>query len=299
MTYLPIYIYKEAVPMSIFYLFIIALCILAAALMMLSIILNTLFWYENLNGPNCLIPRPKPGLVFVFTKFARSMASALLCGLLSPFGRYAAVTPGAAREGVFPQGSPRPPVILIHGIYNNASAWLYMARRLRRAGYPVSTFSYKSFNISLDDISADLDAHVSELERLFPATRPVLIGHSLGGIIARTWLLRGENHHRPGALITLGTPHEGSKLAVFASGPLARHLVPGSDLLAALKAAPQPDCPCIALASPVDDAVLPASSLIPPAGWELLVSEAVGHFYMVLHPGTVDVLLGKLENIGK
>jgi len=51
-----------------------------------------------------------------------------------------------------------PPVILIHGLYHNASAWIFYRRWLRRAGYQrVYLFNYNSLKSTFWEISSQLD----------------------------------------------------------------------------------------------------------------------------------------------
>ena len=58
-----------------------------------------------------------------------------------------------------------------------------------------------------------------------------LIGHSLGGLIARYAVQRLELDHVTRSVITIATPHHGSPLARFGPGPAAVQLRPDSPLL--------------------------------------------------------------------
>ena len=86
-----------------------------------------------------------------------------------------------------------------------------------------------------------------------------VIGHSMGGLIARYYVQRLDGDERVHTLVTLGTPHGGSAVARWVPHALARQLRPGSDLLAELDA-PAPDCRTrfVTVWSDQDQMILPA-----------------------------------------
>jgi pimeloyl-ACP methyl ester carboxylesterase len=223
-----------------------------------------------------------------------TLGSYLLCAAtlaLSPFyGRRAVKTPGKT-PGL-------PPLILIHGIYNGAAAWLYLSRRFAEAGFPVSTCSYRSFFTSPDRILRGIEEHVRAVETAFSGVKPVFVCHSMGGLLIRHWLLSPGNKERTGGVLTLGTPHLGSKLAALGSGSLVKDLMPSAGFIRELQDAPElTPLPCVSLVSPTDEAVLPASCLLPPTGWRMRVTNRVGHFSMLFCPGVARIAMEELGEI--
>jgi pimeloyl-ACP methyl ester carboxylesterase len=256
---------------------------------------STLYWYESMNSPEERIPAPKPGFFSCLSHYCATLTSYALCVALAVVGlflhRKPALKAGSAVSDAFP------PLVLIHGLYNNAGAWLYMARALDKAGYNVSTYAYFSFFVPLDTILRGLDEHVLTVQRL-TGRKPVLIGHSLGGLLSRKWLAEYNGNDRVRGIITLGTPHEGSKMAVFGPGALARSIRPNGSLAASLRDLPPvSNLPCASLVSPEDEAVLPSSSLIPPQGWNMRLTPPLPHFSMLFSPRTVAILLEELRAI--
>jgi len=99
-------------------------------------------------------------------------------------------------------------------------------------------------------------------------------------------------------VITLGTPHGGSKLATLAPGALAKNITPGAALIAALREAPPlTGIACVSLVSPADEAVLPASGLVPPEGWKLRLTHKIGHFSMLFCPSVARMVLEELRTM--
>ncbi|MCL1915799.1 MAG: alpha/beta fold hydrolase [Desulfovibrionaceae bacterium] len=233
--------------------------------------------------------QPKPGLRVCLACYAESLASLFICALIFP------LAPLTRRSATSAPGV-KPPLILIHGLYNHSAVWIYMGRRFHQEGFACSTFSYHSFFTSTQDILQRLEKHVRAVETSFPGQKPIFVCHSLGGLLFRHWLLQGENHTRPGGALTMGTPHQGSKTAALAPGALAKNLLPASGFLRSLQNAPKTNPPCVSLVSSTDEAVLPASSLLPPKGWRLRFAPG-GHFSMLFRPSVADLVISELRKM--
>ncbi|MEE4379169.1 MAG: alpha/beta fold hydrolase [Candidatus Competibacteraceae bacterium] len=111
-------------------------------------------------------------------------------------------------------------VVLIHGLYLHGFCMELLARRLRRAGYRTLSFSYPSLGKTVTE-SADLLA-----QRLMSLELPAVhfVAHSLGGLVVRC-LVATTPTLKPGRVVTLGTPHQGSQVArVLSNGKLRRVL---------------------------------------------------------------------------
>ena len=164
-----------------------------------------------------------------------------------------------------------PPLILIHGLYHNASAWIFYRWWLKRAGYQrVYLFNYNSVKSTFWEISGQLDKWMKETARSFPGETVLMVGHSLGGLLAKSYAGKRETGQGPGvrALVTLGSPHKGSRMTVFGIGRLAKSLAFDSTLIRELEEIKIPsEVNCTAIYSPVDNMVLPAESLKAPPDW--------------------------------
>ncbi len=154
-----------------------------------------------------------------------------------------------------------PPVILTHGLYHNASAWLLYRRRLRRAGFAdVRTYAYPSFFRSFEAIVEGLVQAVQRAADSSPTGTVLLVGHSLGGLVVRAACVREALCGRVAGIVTLGAPHQGSTLAgLLALGRLGRGLRPGGEVLEGVRCLPVCSGPALSLYSPMDGMVLPLS----------------------------------------
>ena len=88
-----------------------------------------------------------------------------------------------------------------------------------------------------------------------------VVGHSLGGLVARYYVQRLGGDARVHTLVTLGTPHTGTVPAYFLPLRLGRQLRPGSDLMTEL-AGPAPGCRTRFLAfwSDLDQMIIPKTA---------------------------------------
>jgi len=68
-----------------------------------------------------------------------------------------------------------------------------------------------------------------------------VIGHSMGGVVARYYVQRMDGDARVHTLVTLGSPHAGTRAAHLLPRGVCRQLTPSSDIVAEL-AAPAPAC---------------------------------------------------------
>ena len=151
-----------------------------------AVMSNILYWYEALNNPSQELPPPAPTPWRCFYLWLRTVAGYLLGVLVHPYGL--ALRFINRNKPVYVNKN-KPPLLFIHGIYDNSNRWIYLRKKLGQHGYPQHNFQYQSFFTPLDDIIKDFEAAIKELEKEFPEHKPVVIAHSLGGVISRLWLL--------------------------------------------------------------------------------------------------------------
>jgi pimeloyl-ACP methyl ester carboxylesterase len=156
-----------------------------------------------------------------------------------------------------------PAIVLIPGIYCNAGAWWWMRRRLEAAGLSgLFAATLEPPLASIDELASQLSLQIESLCATTGARRVVLVGHSMGGLIARTYIRNFGGAARVAKLITLASPHHGSALARWAVGLGGQQLRPGHPWLAKLNAnesEPSP-VPIVSLFSWHDNLVVPQSS---------------------------------------
>jgi triacylglycerol lipase len=154
------------------------------------------------------------------------------------------------------------PIVLIHGWVDNRSIFTLLRRQLRRRGFGrIVSFQYPVFSRDVATAARRLGASIERLCQETGYERVHVVGHSLGGLIARYYVQRLGGDERVHTLATLGTPHSGTLAAHLALGTVIRDLRPGSALMADLSA-PCPGCRTqfLAIYSDLDQLVIPSES---------------------------------------
>ena len=153
----------------------------------------------------------------------------------------------------------RTPVLLVHGLVDNRSIFTLMRRGLSRRGFAqVCTWNYSPLLADVAQGARDLGEHVERICAQTGHDRVHVVGHSLGGLIARHYVQLQGGGRRVESLVTLGTPHGGSVLAHLLPTPMVRQLRPGSAVLEELAApAPHWDTRMTAVYSDLDQLVIP------------------------------------------
>ncbi len=186
--------------------------------------------------------------------------------------------------------SAHAPVLLLHGFIDNRSVFVLLRRSLRRHGWPqVWSLNYSPLTCDLRTAAALLGRHVEEVCARTGHERVDMVGHSLGGLIARYYIQRLGGDARVRTLVTLGTPHGGTRVAPLMSAhPLVRQMRPDSDVIAEL-AEPAPHCAThfIAFWSDLDQIMVPVGTAAidhPDLISRNVRVSGVGHLALPVHP---------------
>lgn len=157
----------------------------------------------------------------------------------------------------------REPVILVPGYLCGAGAWWRWLRLLRQRGFATRAVNVDPALGSIDDIADSLARHVEDTVAAAGTERVSLVAHSMGGLVCRAYMRR-HGTGRVARLVTVGTPHHGTRVAHAGIGTNAREMEPGSEWLARLAedeaAAPEQMPPAVSFFSYHDNYVAPQTS---------------------------------------
>jgi triacylglycerol esterase/lipase EstA (alpha/beta hydrolase family) len=216
--------------------------------------------------------------------------------------------PGPARLADF--GSAERPVLLLYGFLSTRRTFEVLERRLRRDGYCVFSLNLgglkRTFNTrGIDDLADFVRAKVERIYGRNPGLGPLtIIGHSKGGLIGAYYVKKLGGWRRTRALITLGTPHNGTP-AAYAGIPLgifARsvwQMVPMSSFIQDLQQGAWP--PHVRLASiysRVDRACPYPSALLDPRGLPYITNvevAGVSHREFLHKKRVYDLVVGQMR----
>ena len=137
----------------------------------------------------------------------------------------------------------RPPVVLLHGFIDNRSVFVMLRRSLAQHGrQQIESLNYSPLTCDIRTAAELLGRHVEEICERTGRHEVDIVGHSLGGLIARYYVQCLGGDVRVRTLVTLGTPHSGTRVAPLMNAhPIVRQMRPGSDVLEELRQ-PAPHC---------------------------------------------------------
>ncbi|GHE48705.1 alpha/beta fold hydrolase [Streptomyces vinaceus] len=195
----------------------------------------------------------------------------------------------------------RPPVLLLHGFSDNRSVFVLLRRTLAADGRRhVETYNYSPFTVDLRVTARHLARRVEELCERTGQERVDLVGHSLGGLVGRYYVQCLGGDARVRTLVTLGSPHSGTRVAPFMDAhPLVRQIRPGSAVIAELRA-PAPGCGtrCVAFWSEFDELMDPTETARiehPDLHAENVQVTGIGHLALAAHPAVMAAVRRTLD----
>jgi pimeloyl-ACP methyl ester carboxylesterase len=138
------------------------------------------------------------------------------------------------------------PVLLVHGFGANKSNWMFLRRYLGQAGFArVHAFNYNALRADIPTLAERCADEAEALRMRSGVDRVHVVGHSLGGVIARYAVqVTGLD---AGVCISISSPHGGVRLARYGSpfslmAPMASSLQlrPNSQVMTELRRTARP-----------------------------------------------------------
>lgn len=184
-----------------------------------------------------------------------------------------------------PSNRPARGVVLVHGFVCNRGVWNRWLRHLHHRSVPFIAVNLEPVFGSIDAYAPIIDTAVARLQAT-TGRAPVIVGHSMGGLAIRAWLAStagaDDRVHR---VITMGSPHGGTRLADLSMTPNGHQMKVGGPWLAQLEAREPPErfSRFTCFYGNCDNIVFPASAAMRPQAANRHLA-GVGHVHMVDHP---------------
>jgi len=122
----------------------------------------------------------------------------------------------------------QPAVAFVHGIGGSARVWTRQAASFAAAGYTPAALDLPGYGVrqpvtsmTFEELAADLEARIADRD----LHRPVLIGHSLGGMVVQTALRRRPDGYAA-AVLACTSPAFGNPSGEFQKKFVADRLAP-------------------------------------------------------------------------
>ncbi len=191
-----------------------------------------------------------------------------------------------------------PPVLLVHGIWDQGVRFDRLRAALERAGHrPTHALDFDPNDGSgtIEDLAAQVDHAAGALLDETGEAKLDLIGFSMGALVSRYWLQRLGGTERTKRFVSISGPHHGTMTAYAMRKPGVVQMRPKSPLLSSLAADRRPfgDVEVHTLWTPYDLMIVPPrSSRLPGATdhrlpvplhrWMITQRDAVGRVVSIL-----------------
>ncbi|WP_045559528.1 esterase/lipase family protein [Streptomyces sp. FxanaA7] len=252
-----------------------------------------------------ILPTRLTGLSVALLK-ATALELAILAGhlLLYPSGmtQERRITPQLP-----PSDAPRlpteekPPVVLLHGFIDNRSVFVLLRRSLaQHGGRHLESLNYSPLTCDIRAAADLLGRHIEDICERTGQEQVDVVGHSLGGLIARYYVQRLGGDHRVRTLVTLGTPHGGTRAVPLADAhPIVRQMRPDSEVMEELRE-PTPGCRThfVAFWSDFDHVMTPPESACvdhPDLMAQNIRVTGIGHLALPVHPAVATGIREALD----
>ncbi|MBB3458081.1 pimeloyl-ACP methyl ester carboxylesterase [Rhizobium sp. BK313] len=131
----------------------------------------------------------------------------------------AAIAASVFAFGANAMAAEKPPIVLVHGAFENAQVWGYVSAKLQKDGYKVVTVDLPGRPgnpAAPDKVSLDLYRDVV-VKALGTSKRPaVVVGHSFGGIVISAAAEKAPKKIKTLVYLAAYLPHNGDSLVSMA-----------------------------------------------------------------------------------
>lgn len=193
-----------------------------------------------------------------------------------------------------PRQAEQRTVVLVHGYLANKSCFTALRTYLRLGGHrQVLAYGYRASD-SVESAAVGLKAFLRKHVR---GGRIDLVCHSLGGLVALSYLAELGGARRVDRCITLGTPHQGTYNAYWITGRMARDLRPDSLMIKRLNAARAAtgSVAFTAIVGASDNIILPR--VFAAQQTDTIVIRGVGHTGMLFSPSVFRAVSDRLGRL--
>jgi pimeloyl-ACP methyl ester carboxylesterase len=167
-----------------------------------------------------------------------------------------------------PYDPKRTPVLFVHGYEGSPRDFSYLIAKLDTTRFQAWVYNYPS-GLRLGLLAGNLEASLDELRVRYRFDCVSIVAHSMGGLVARGFLLRNAVAAQPQCVplfVSISTPWQGNWAAAIGARwapdmvSTWRDIAPGSSYLRSLFAAPFPDNTRYCLVYTSDDRTITVAS---------------------------------------
>ncbi len=273
--------------------------ILSLLLFFVKLILFIVFFFQAISFAIAYYEiantRPReeiPSIMEIISAFVVELIVAYINIIIFPIGY---IEPDPLRE--IHSDNKEKPVLLVHGYFMSRACFILLYLRMRHTGKrTIFTINLRPRTASIEELAHQLSEKIEEILVLTKSDKVDIIGHSMGGIVSRYYIEQMNGAKKVNKLITIGSPHNGTKMAVFGIGANAKELHYGSEFMRGLNAGPlSGEVKYYSLWSTIDNLVIPQESSILKEPGVNIKFYGIGHLTLLFSPRVFLKIMEILE----
>jgi triacylglycerol lipase len=195
-----------------------------------------------------------------------------------------------SKENAFHQTA----VLLIHGFMGGSSNWDYIHYRLNEAKCgPIYTINLMNPFDSIMNYAVQVQKKIEAIKKRTGCNEVILIGFSMGGLVGAYYAAYLASQNDKKEIITIGTPHHGTKLALIGFCPCVKEFQFESNFLQELneKLSKDSSISFYNIFSIADQMVLPNRSAQLELGTPHYIFQDIGHISLLFSDRVADQLI--------
>lgn len=194
------------------------------------------------------------------------------------------------------QKADKPPVLLIHGYLHSSAAWHFIRKHLENEGIRTYTVDLGSpCNSISNDLAEKVKKKAEQIAKDCGRNDLIIVGHSMGGLVGAEYTTTMAPEGTVKAVITLGSPLHGTKVATPFPGASANEMRYNSTFVVKLidKIKRATNTLFFNFGSQVDLVVQPTSSMLLPKSSHIRTHEFsdCGHLSYLYSPTIAKAIL--------
>ena len=195
------------------------------------------------------------------------------------------------------QAGARRGVVLVHGYLCNRGFWNPWMQQLRAKNHAFVAVNLDPPFEAIDHYVPIIEGAVESVTRA-TGQPPLLVAHSMGGLVARAWWSAPGNAQRIAGLHTIGTPHAGTWMAKFSGSANGRQMQPNSEWLHSLlhRETPAQRERTVCWYSECDNIVIPAASATLRGADNRRIA-AAAHIELAFHHDVITAVMRAAEEL--
>lgn len=226
----------------------------------------------------------------------REAAASVLTYQLYPLGIPTRSMPVFSLPKIGGETTPEVPILFVHGLFHNPSTFAWIKQKLALRGFKhFSDMDLLTLSHTIPELAQQTLERVEEMLEEFQVPQVDIIAHSMGGIVSRYMLQKLGGDGKVRTLITLGTPHQGTKITKYFNIKRVQTLSPDSQVIQDLNGCPLPQRTRVVVVSGGMDVLMWPRDCVRWEGVRNIHLPGVGHAGLLFSRRVLQIIIAHLH----